>query len=504
MTVLPSACTDRPHHQNRHKSIIIIGGGFSGASLAFHLAAITDPANLKITIIEPRPSLGAGLAYSTNEDAFRLNVLSDRMSIFYEDKPHFARWMEEQHSLSNDPGAMTENGQIYARRSTFGTYMAKQLAPLLASGQMQHICASADSAKRCPSGRYQVTTDKGEILEADFLVIAASHPLPALPAPLQKLQQSGDSHIKGLIANPYQTDALGQLLQETGKDSSVLIVGAGLTSADMVAGLSQHGHRGNVTVLSRHGLRSRSNLRLKADEPKPPRFFGDFLTPAETSAVRLLHKIRRTIREAAQQSVPWQSVIDTLRDQGGEIWLALPLIERKRIVRHLRTFWDAHRFRLATQTDDALDERCRSGTLKFLGAHLTDAARADDGHGFIVTYRLRGQSGTITQHFDAIIVTTGPAHGDIIGQCPPLAMLREDGLIEMDPTGLGLHTSRTDQTDSTMRAVGKDGCIADNLFIAGPLARGTFGELMGAPEVTRYTEALAEVIRQAADRACRV
>ena len=497
MTVLPSACTDRPHHENRHKSIIIIGGGFSGASLAYHLAAITDPAKLQITIIEPRSSLGAGLAYSTNEDAFRLNVLSDRMSIFYEDKPHFARWMEEQHSLNNDPEAMTENGQIYARRSTFGTYMAEQLAPLLASGQVQHIRASATGAKRCASSRYQVTTDKGETREADFLVIAASHPLPALPAPLRELQQSGQNHVKGLIANPYQAGALQQLLQETGPDSSVLIVGAGLTSADMVAGLSQHGHRGNITVLSRHGLRSRSNLRLKADEPRPPRFFGDFINPPETSAVRLLHKIRRTIREAAQQSVPWQSVIDTLRDQGGEIWLALPLSERKRIVRHLRTFWDAHRFRLATQTDEVLDERCRSGTLKFLGAHLTDAARADDGHGFIVTYRLRGQSEAIRQHFDAIIVTTGPAHGDIIGQCPPLAMLCEDGLIEMDPTGLGLHTSRTERTDTTMRAIGKDGSIADNLFIAGPLARGTFGELMGAPEVARYTETLAEVIRQA-------
>ncbi|MBX8803490.1 hypothetical protein HBA92_22570, partial [Ochrobactrum sp. MR28] len=91
--------------------------------------------------------------------------------------------------------------------------------------------------KRCASGRYQVTTDKGETREADFLVIAASHPLPALPAPLRELQQSGQNHVKGLIANPYQAGALRQLLQETGPDSSVLIVGAGLTSADMVAGL---------------------------------------------------------------------------------------------------------------------------------------------------------------------------------------------------------------------------------------------------------------------------
>ena len=497
MTVLPSASTDQLHDHALQKSVIIIGGGFSGATLAYHLAAMTDPAQLKIIIIEPRQHLGAGLAYSTEEEAFRLNVLSDRMSVFYDDKPHFARWMEETRSLNCDPQATTENGQIYARRSLFGSYMADQLAPLLASGQVQHLIASATGASRNSDGTYTVSMNNSTTLEADYLVIAASHPLPALPAPLRALTTSGQSHIAGLIANPYQAGALKQLIEETGTDSSVLIIGAGLTSADMVAGLSQHGHSGKITVLSRHGLRSRPNLRLKAGEPKPPRLFGDFLNPPETSATQLLRKIRKTIRNAALQSIPWQSVIDALRDQGDAIWHTLSLSERQRIVRHLRTYWDAHRFRLATQTDDVLVQRSRANTLDFLSAHVTGASYADNGKGFVITYRRRGESMTIEQHFDAIIITTGPAHGDIIGQCPPLAMLHQDGLIEMDPTGLGLHTSRSEQVLETMRAISKDGSITDNLFIAGPLARGTFGELMGAPEVARYTQRLAEVIRQA-------
>ena len=479
------------------KSVTIIGGGFSGASLAYHLAAITTPAELSITVIEPRASLGAGLAYSTDEDAFRLNVLSDRMSLFYEDKPHFARWLEEKHSLIHDPEAVTQNGQIYARRSTFGSYMADQIAPLLASGQVQHLRASATGARQNTSGGYEITTDTNETITTDFLVIAASHPLPALPAPLRPLTQNTTQDMSGMIANPYQKNAIEQLLKAKGTECSVLIIGAGLTSADMIAGLSQHGHSGKITALSRHGLRSRPNLRLKAGEPRPQRFFGDFLSPPEKSATQLLHKIRKTIREAAQRSVPWQSVIDTLRDQGDEIWLALPLTERKRLVRHLRTYWDAHRFRLATQTDMILEECSRDGTLAFLAAHITDAIVADDGNGFNIGIRLRGQSEITHHHFDAVIVTTGPAHGDIISQCPPLAMLHEAGLIEMDPTGLGLHTCRDEDTNKTMRAIDKTGRITDDLFIAGPLARGTFGELMGAPEVTHYTQALAQVIRQA-------
>lgn len=496
MHALSSASTDHLSNTKQPaQSVVIIGGGFSGTTLALHLAAITDPAQTTITIIEPRASLGAGLAYSTDEEAFRLNVLSDRMSIFYDDKPHFARWMEKKHSLNDDPEATTQNGQVYARRTLFGAYMADQIQPLLTSGQVRHVQASATGAEQCAAGGYVITTDTGEVLNADFLVIAASHPLPALPAPLQNLDKTNGEDIAGLMANPYQQGAIEELLKAKGTDCSVLIIGAGLTSADMVAGLSQHGHRGKITVLSRHGLRSRPSFRPKQDEPKPPRLFGDFINPPAQSATKLLHKIRRVIRLAASQSVPWQSVIDALRDQGTEIWFALSLAERKRIVRHLRTYWDAHRFRLATQTDTALEERSDNGTLEYIAAHVTDADYAPVNQGFIVGYRQRGQTEIIKQQFDTIIITTGPAHGDIISQCPPLAMLHAADLIEMDETGLGLHTSRT------MRAVNKQNQTVDDLFIAGPLARGTFGELMGAPEVTRYTQALAEVLKQAMQNA---
>ncbi|WOC15538.1 FAD/NAD(P)-binding protein [Pseudochrobactrum sp. MP213Fo] len=489
-----TASTDQPTAQIKAaKSVIIIGGGFSGATLALHLAAISKPEQISITIIEPRAALGAGLAYSTDEDAFRLNVLCDRMSIFYDDKPHFARWVSDNNRLGDDPLATTDNGQVYARRTLFGSYMAAQIQPMLESGRIRHKQARAISAERLSGAGYRVVTETGETTEADYLVIAASHPLPALPAPLKSLGKTDIDAIKGLLANPYQPGAIEQLIVEKGRDCSVLIIGAGLTSADMVAGLSQHGHSGKITVLSRHGLRSRPNLHLKPDAPKPPRLYGDFINPPEQSATKLLRRIRNTIREAALHAVPWQSVIDALRDQGTDIWLALPLAERQRIVRHLRTYWDAHRFRLATQTDLALEERCRNRTLNYLAAHVTEAHYAADENGFNIAYRMRGQTEIITQHFDAIIITTGPAHSDIIGQCPPLAMLHAAGLIDMDPTGLGLHTS------TTMRAVSKSREVIDDLFIAGPLARGTFGELMGAPEVTRYTQALAEVIELASD-----
>ena len=81
---------------------------------------------------------------------------------------------------------------------------------------------------------------------------------------------------------------------------------------------------------------------------------------------------------------------------------------------------------------------------------------------------------------DAIIVTTGPAHGNILRSQPFLAALEKAGVLTPCETGLGI------ACDLHARAVGADGLADQSLFIAGPLARGTFGELMGLPQVTEH------------------
>ena len=66
--------------------------------------------------------------------------------------------------------------------------------------------------------------------------------------------------------------------------------------------------------------------------------------------------------------------------------------------------------------------------------------------------------------------------------------LAEAGLVRTDQYGLGIDTS----LDS--RAVGRDGRTITTLFVAGPLARATFGELMGLPEVARHAQTVAAEI----------
>ena len=108
-----------------------------------------------------------------------------------------------------------------------------------------------------------------------------------------------------------------------------------------------------------------------------------------------------------------------------------------------------------------------------------------------VRYRQRGEGQVRTGRFDAVINTTGPSHGDILSGEGLPARMAAAGLLRRDPTGLGI------ETDRAGRAIAADGRGQPDLLVGGPLARGTFGELMGLPEVSRYAKAVAD---SAADR----
>ncbi|RUX93013.1 FAD/NAD(P)-binding protein [Mesorhizobium sp. M7D.F.Ca.US.004.01.2.1] len=460
----------------RRLRVAIIGGGFSGAAVAWHLAWSHRPAHLSISVIEPRPLLGGGLAYSSKEPAHRVNVPATRMSMAPEDTQHFARWLTDSGELERDADAIWKNGDAYPRRRVFGRYVAEHLAPYLNSGVVHHVEGSATRVTRDASGAgWTVHTPSGPI-GADIVVLAATHPQPAIPAALIHLAEA-----PGFIADPYAPSALAGI----GPDASVLIVGSGLTSADMVAELDRRGHCGRILSLSRRGLRSRGHPDVRG-EP-----FGDFASAPAISALGLLKTIRATLAGARAANVNWQSVFDQLRLQGPVLWAALSPPERARLVRQLRVFWDVHRFRIAPQVASVLDRRHAAGTFDTIAARLV-ASNDEDGS-LAVSFQRRGQTRIETASFDAVINTTGPAHGQALQLNPALSSLAEAGLIRTDQYGLGIETS----LDS--RAVGRDGRIITTLFVAGPLARGTFGELMGLPEVARHAQTVATEIARLLD-----
>jgi uncharacterized NAD(P)/FAD-binding protein YdhS len=424
-----------------------------------------------ITVIEPRPFLGGGVAYSSEEPSHRVNVSAVRMSLVPDDPEHFQRWLSLSGEVERDPDAVWRNGDIFPRRRVFGRYVAEQLAPFVETGAVRHFRDQAQEMRRNRGGEGWTVITPGQSIAADAVILAMTHPSPDIPAALWPIVGA-----PGFVADAYARDALGSIAP----GASVMIVGSGLTSADTVAELDRRGHRGQILAVSRHGLRSRGHPDVRGAP------FGDFTSTPAATALALLARVRSTLAAADTAGVNWQSVFDQLRLQGPVLWSALRVDERTRLVRRLRAFWDVHRFRIAPQVEAVLDRRRAEGIFDNIAASLV--ASIPDGDRLVVSLRRRGRKQIETMHFDIVINTTGPAHGKALKTNPALRSLADAGLIRVDRHGLGIATG----LDS--RAIGPDGDPLHGLFVAGPLARGTFGELMGQPEVARHAQAVASEI----------
>lgn len=454
----------------RRPVVAVVGGGYTGAVVAYSLARRLPPGSARILVIEPRAEIGRGLAYSSLDPSHRINVPAARMSVSSEDPGDFFAWVKSNGVVAEDPESQVPTGEVFPRRQVFGSYIAARLAPFLASGAAEHLRGAA--ARVAPEGEgWRLDLADGREIRADFVVLAASHPRPAVPGPLRAVASSPK-----LRADPYDLSWLA----EVDPQERVLIVGSGLTSADLVASLDARGHKGEILVVSRRGFRSRGHAFGAGAAP------FDRLEFDTASASALLRSVRRHVRETVAAGHRWQHVLDVVRTQGGEIWRALTPEARRRVARHLRVAWDVHRFRIAPQPEAVIARREAEGSLRYEAAALVGSAE-EEGR-LIVNLRPRRGAEVRRESFDRILVTTGPAHDRIGEGNPALGGLIAAGLIGLDPNGLGLLTAPAGE------ALRPDGAPQPGLYVAGPLARGAAGELMGLPEVTRHAEGVAGLL----------
>jgi uncharacterized NAD(P)/FAD-binding protein YdhS len=457
-------------------SIAIVGAGFAGAAFALHFIRTNGDRPVGIDVFEPRPLLGAGLAYSTPDPEHRINIAAARMAVIAEDPTHFDRWFRDSGAAEADPAALTEDGRVYPRRAVFGHYMdrlVRETAGAAPSVAFRHVQSQVSAIEGTGTG-YRLTTAAGETSHADLVVLAPGHPPPSRP---KFLSDAAAAHPRW-IGNPWLAEALAPVRA----NDDVLIVGTGLTMADVVASLRARGHTGRITAVSRRGLTPRPRT------VKPVEAFGIFDRDPTPSIARLLSRVRQAVRRAAFEGRPWECVVDALRQQATPVWQALSPADRRRFLRHLRPYWDAHRYQIAPQLDGLLVDEQRRGRLKIAKAGIS-ALGVFEGS-LHARLAVRGMDPTLPSErfFDAVVNCTGPDHASVVGANPALASLAGQGLLRPEPFGLGI------EVDHLARVVAANGRPARGLFVAGPLARGYFGELMGLPQVSTQPERLAGYI----------
>src|ERR1700744_3299398 len=314
------------------KTIAIIGGGGSGALTAFHL--VRQEVQARVILIEQRPDFGLGLAYSTPSLRHLLNVPAGKISALPDQPDHFLNWLRRNH----DPAA-TE--KTFAPRTVFGRYIQSLLK---STSTVEQQCATVVDVRQQDSGAV-LTLDNGCELRADLVVLATGNFDPApLPGVTKAASDSGLYRHNAWVAETYEG---------LHPEAPVALIGTGLTGVDVVLRLLDLGHRGRIIALSRHGI-----FPNRHDEYTPR---SSAAIPSDTPAtcVAYLRALRAAIRGGAE----WRAAIDSLRETTNELWLRLPIEEKKRFRRHLQRRWDVVRHRMAPPVADVIESELRNGTL---------------------------------------------------------------------------------------------------------------------------------------------
>jgi uncharacterized NAD(P)/FAD-binding protein YdhS len=252
--------------------LAVIGAGAAAVCLLDTLSR-QDAGPGRLLVFDSSPRLWRGRPYQQDSDAVRVNLPPMAMSARYGDDAHFANW------LRTGPYPVEQYrddllGQPLPPRAVYGDYLEETaesaLAELRRRGRPVDI-VRAEVTGAQHGDRLTLRTADGREYTVDRAVLCVG-----AGGPQDAYQLSG---APGFILNPYP---LADTLRDLEPSADVAVIGSGLTAVDVVADLAARGHRGGITLLSRHGLLPAVQQRRFEFEPK-------HLTPAAVLALAGKH-----------------------------------------------------------------------------------------------------------------------------------------------------------------------------------------------------------------------
>jgi uncharacterized NAD(P)/FAD-binding protein YdhS len=458
---------------SQRTSVAIVGGGFSGAMTAVHLLK-QRLAQLDITIVEPRSELGRGIAYSTQCPEHLLNVPASEMSALPQEADHFLKFARGQDS--------SISADSFVARKVYGDYVNSIVAQQITgrnSGRncLRHLRSEVVDLE-ASGNHYALILADGSRIDADYVVLALGNLGGKQPGWLKDAAIASHAYIH----DPWDTKAIEAVCA----DEDVLIIGSGLTAIDKIVELKSKGHKAHIYVLSRRGLFP--NRHTKNYQRRPQVEFKYL------SVLSALKNLRRRVADLASTSdvTDWRQVVDELRPITQQWWLSLPQSEQKRFVRHLQTYWDIHRHRMACEISDKIEKTRQTGKLEIIAGRIIQLG--GEGKHLTIEVMERGKKTSRNICVSKIINCTGPQSSLETIDSPLLTNLRRRGLIHCHVLGTGI-------------AVRPDGQIVDQkdqvlkgLFAIGPLLKATLMESVAVPELRRQALNLATRIASLAKR----
>ncbi len=443
--------------------VALVGSGFSAICTAAHLLS-SLPAEASIAIVGDESDFGRGTAYRTELPYHRLNVPAGRMSVFPDRPNDFVDWLGEN-GITTDPLA-------FASRGDYGLYLRDRLANLLRRreqrARVDFIRAKASACRPDGAGGFSFVLENDDQLHAKNVILCLGVGSASLPV---QTVAKDEGEPRRIISHCWQPGWLSKVKA----GDRICILGSGLTMIDQVLTLRGKGHRGPIHVLSRRGLVPHPHV----SPPLPP---ADVSLPHGTTEISLiLQSLRRQVREGT----PWRAVMDGLRPKTQALWQSLTAAQRSRFLRHALPWWNIHRHRIAPEVSGAFAKLLSEGVLEIHAGYLRSID--EEAEGITLRYRRRHTQILKELRVDWVINCTGMERAGI-GHSRLLETMRDDGVLLLDPFGLGV------EVDDQSRLLQRDGKSWPGLFAAGALTAGRFWEITAVPDIRVQAQKIAQAV----------
>jgi uncharacterized NAD(P)/FAD-binding protein YdhS len=449
--------------------IAIVGAGFCGTVLAAALLRRPSADFAEIILIERGPAMGRGLAYAVHECPFLLNVPAGRLSVDANDPLQFLRFA--QRAL---PDA---NAEDFLPRQLYGDYLQDVLgrAESESDVKLTRIFGEVTNLSR-DGGLLRLEFVGRDSLHAGRVILALGNPPPTAFRWAAEVRNH-----PAYLEDPWNLPA------QLNAEHSVLIIGNGLTMADVTFSLTRDAGRApRLRTISRRGLIPLPQSTFHAAAVRGgAEFFAD------AASIRgILAASRGLARDVEGLGGDWREVVTFIRNVAPTLWRRLPEAERRRFARHLQGYWDIHRHRLPPQMAAHMETLRRNGMLEINAGRIHRLE--PDGDRLRVTWRRRGAERAETLVVDAVVNATGPDYALKRSRNPLLRALRTAGWVSEDPLDLGL------RTNARGACVDTDGRAGEQLFYLGPMLRADHWEATAVTELRNHADQLARHLADAA------
>ena len=444
------------------KRITIVGGGASGTLLAVNLLRNAGDKPIEINLIERRSRVGRGVAFGTMQPSHLLNVPCGRMGAFPDEIDHFHNWL-------------TANGHAcdshdFVPRRLFGAYLRDVFdkETIVPNPNVRLNLIDDEAVDMSVNGSSaEVMLRSGEIVPSHNVVLAFGNFKPPHPSVTDLSFVDSPSYFQ----NPWGAD----LYESIAANDTVFIVGTGLSMIDVALQLNKTGHYGKISAISTRGLLPAVH-KLGFTYPS---FYDELKGISRITDI--LKTVRRHAKLADAGISNWRAVIDSLRPVTQQIWLDLPLAEKKYFMQHLSRYWNIARHRMPADAAEVLNEMRANDKLEILRGrlHAIDATDA----GFDISFTTDG----IEKHASANILV------NCIGSQANFAKI-ESTLVENLIDRKHIRNDELSQGIAASpdgRVVNKNGEFSEVVYTLGTALRGTLWETTAIPEIRTQARDLA-------------